>query len=141
MLDLDNAIHYYTLLSNPGMQAKTYGLNPQFYSTGDGYSLLKPNYGRERGMQKTIERVFLILAILVFTLGGSSWAAMLKLAMDADPVSLDPQVQLSGGMLQYSHMVFDPLVRWTPDGNFEPRLAVKWRGSMTPQPDFFCARM
>jgi peptide/nickel transport system substrate-binding protein len=35
-------------------------------------------------------------------------------------------VQLSGGMLQYSHMVFDPLVRWTTDGGFEPRLAVKW---------------
>jgi peptide/nickel transport system substrate-binding protein len=46
--------------------------------------------------------------------------------MDADPVSLDPHVQLSGGMLQYSHMVFDPLVRWTTDGGFEPRLAVKW---------------
>lgn len=53
-------------------------------------------------------------------------ANTLKLAMDADPVSLDPQVQLSGGMLQYSHMVFDPLVRWTKDGKFEPRLAEKW---------------
>ena len=51
---------------------------------------------------------------------------ILRLAMDADPVSLDPHVQLSGGMLQYSHMVFDPLVRWTKDMNFEPRLAVKW---------------
>ena len=51
---------------------------------------------------------------------------VLKLAMDADPVSLDPQVQLSGGMLQYSHMVFDPLVRYTKDMQFEPRLAEKW---------------
>ncbi|MGL1932468.1 MAG: ABC transporter substrate-binding protein [Desulfotalea sp.] len=50
----------------------------------------------------------------------------LKLAMDADPVSLDPHVQLSGGMLQYSHMVFDPLVRWTQDMKFEARLATKW---------------
>lgn len=50
----------------------------------------------------------------------------LKLAMDADPVSLDPQVQLSGGMLQYSHMVFDPLVRWDKNGGFEPRLAERW---------------
>ncbi len=50
----------------------------------------------------------------------------LKLAMDADPVSLDPHVQLSGGMLQYSHMVFDPLVRWAQDGSFEPRLAESW---------------
>ncbi len=51
---------------------------------------------------------------------------VLKLAMDADPVSLDPHVQLSGGMLQYSHMVFDPLIRWTQDMQFEPRLAEKW---------------
>jgi peptide/nickel transport system substrate-binding protein len=50
----------------------------------------------------------------------------LKLAMDADPVSLDPHVQLSGGMLQYSHMVFDPLIRWTKDMQLEPRLATKW---------------
>jgi len=46
--------------------------------------------------------------------------------MDADPVSLDPHSQLSGGMLQYSHLVFDPLVRWTQDMNFEPRLAKNW---------------
>jgi peptide/nickel transport system substrate-binding protein len=46
--------------------------------------------------------------------------------MDADPVSLDPHVQLSGGMLQYSHICFDPLVRWTKDMKFEPRLAAKW---------------
>ncbi|SMF18982.1 ABC transporter substrate-binding protein [Desulfovibrio gilichinskyi] len=50
----------------------------------------------------------------------------LKLAMDADPVSLDPQVQLSGGMMQYAHMVFDPLLRWKKDGSFEPRLAESW---------------
>ncbi|BCS87574.1 ABC transporter substrate-binding protein [Pseudodesulfovibrio sediminis] len=50
----------------------------------------------------------------------------LKLAMDADPVSLDPHVQLSGGMLQYSHMVFDSLVRYDKDMNFQPRLAEKW---------------
>jgi len=29
-------------------------------------------------------------------------------------------------MLQFSHLVFDPLVRWTKKGTFEPRLAVKW---------------
>ncbi|MGE4469542.1 MAG: ABC transporter substrate-binding protein [Desulfovibrio sp.] len=50
----------------------------------------------------------------------------LRLAMAADPVSLDPLVQLSGGMLQYSHMVFDPLVRWAQDGSIVPRLAYKW---------------
>jgi len=54
------------------------------------------------------------------------FAKTLKLAMDADPVSLDPHVQLSGGMLQYSHMVFDPLVRWNKSGGFDARLATKW---------------
>jgi peptide/nickel transport system substrate-binding protein len=50
----------------------------------------------------------------------------LKLALDAGPVSQDPQVQLSGGMLQFSHWAFDPLVRYAQDMTFEPRLAVKW---------------
>ncbi len=77
-------------------------------------------------MQKRFGRTSVLTAILVLTCGTLAGAATLKLAMDADPVSLDPHVQLSGGMLQYSHMVFDPLVRWTPEGDFEPRLAVKW---------------
>ena len=51
---------------------------------------------------------------------------VLKLAMDADPVSLDPHVQLSGGMLQYSNIVFDPLVRYAKDMSFEARLAERW---------------
>ncbi|QGY40856.1 ABC transporter substrate-binding protein [Pseudodesulfovibrio cashew] len=71
----------------------------------------------------------LVLAIVVAAMMLATPAMAgktLKLAMDADPVSLDPHVQLSGGMLQYSHMVFDPLVRWTKDGGFEPRLAERW---------------
>ena len=77
-------------------------------------------------MKKLIVRMFFVLAVTMLALGSTTQAATLKLAMDADPVSLDPHVQLSGGMLQYSHMVFDPLVRWTKDGKFEPRLAEKW---------------
>ena len=49
-----------------------------------------------------------------------------KVAYDADPVSLDPHEQLSGGTLQLSHMVFDPLIRWTQDLQFEARLAESW---------------
>ncbi|MEE9453356.1 MAG: ABC transporter substrate-binding protein [Paracoccaceae bacterium] len=53
-------------------------------------------------------------------------AASIKVAYDADPVSLDPHEQLSGGTLQLSHMVYDPLVRWTKDLSFEARLATSW---------------
>jgi len=64
--------------------------------------------------------------LLVFGFCGMVQAKTLKLALDADPKTMDPQEQLSGGMLQYSHWVFDPLVRWTQDMKFGPRLAVKW---------------
>ncbi len=53
-------------------------------------------------------------------------AKTMTMALDADPVSLDIHVQLSGGMLQLSHWCFDPLVRWTKEMTFEPRLATKW---------------
>jgi len=70
----------------------------------------------------------IMLLVLALTVGFTAQvqAKTLRLAMDADPVSLDPHVQLSGGMLQYSHMVFDPLIRWTQSMEFEPRLATKW---------------
>ncbi|MBL4903505.1 MAG: ABC transporter substrate-binding protein [Desulfocapsa sp.] len=69
---------------------------------------------------------YIALVLVMLLAAGTVGAKTLKLAMDADPVSLDPQVQLSGGMLQYSHMVFDPLVRWSKDMTFENRLAEKW---------------
>jgi len=64
--------------------------------------------------------------LLIFGFCGIIQAKTLRVALDAGPVSQDPQVQLSGGMLQYSHWVFDPLVRYAQDMHFEPRLAVKW---------------
>lgn len=64
-------------------------------------------------------------AILVAAAGMGS-AQTLNFAYDADPVSLDPHEQLSGGTLQLSHMVFDPLVRWNKDLGFDPRLAESW---------------
>ncbi|MCB1851937.1 MAG: ABC transporter substrate-binding protein [Gammaproteobacteria bacterium] len=53
-------------------------------------------------------------------------AKTLRLAYDSDPISLDPHEQLSGTMLQLSHMVFDPLVRWNKETQFDPRLATSW---------------
>ncbi|MBX2882886.1 MAG: ABC transporter substrate-binding protein [Granulosicoccus sp.] len=50
----------------------------------------------------------------------------LKMAYDADPVTLDIHEQLSGGVLQLSHMSFDPLIRWTKDLSFENRLATSY---------------
>ncbi len=75
-------------------------------------------------MKKLVLCMLSLFLVLSFTVGAS--AKTLKVGLDADPVSLDPQVQLSGGMLQLSHWVFDPLVRWTPEMTIEPRLATKW---------------
>lgn len=75
-------------------------------------------------MRKSLS--MLTAAILSVGLITSVSAASLKMAYDADPVSLDPHEQLSGGTLQLSHMLFDPLVRWDKDMSFEPRLAEKW---------------
>jgi len=75
-------------------------------------------------MKKLLLTVLGVLMAVSFT--ASAGAKTLKMGLDADPVSLDPQVQLSGGMLQLSHWVFDPLVRWTQEMDFEPRLATSW---------------
>ena len=68
----------------------------------------------------------LAVALMAAGLSFSAAAADITVAYDADPVSLDPHEQLSGGTLQMSHMVFDPLVRYTQKLDFEPRLAEKW---------------
>lgn len=70
-----------------------------------------------------------LLATIAFAiLVGTSAQAQntLRVAYDADPVSLDPYEQLSGGTLQLSHLIFDPLVRWTQDHQIEARLAERW---------------
>ncbi|OOE34580.1 ABC transporter substrate-binding protein [Salinivibrio kushneri] len=66
------------------------------------------------------------VALMAAGLSFSAAAADITVAYDADPVSLDPHEQLSGGTLQLSHMVFDPLVRFTQEMDFEPRLATSW---------------
>lgn len=73
-----------------------------------------------------MKKSLILMLVLMLSLVGMAQAKTMKLAMDADPVSLDPHMQLSGGMLQFSHMVFDPLVRWTKETTIEGRLADKW---------------
>ena len=73
-----------------------------------------------------IIRKLLLAGVCATGLAAAAEAKTLKMAYDADPVSLDIHEQLSGGTLQLSHMVCDPLVRWAKDLSFEPRLAKKW---------------
>ena len=71
--------------------------------------------------------LFTASAVLAGSLALSAVNAKeLKLAYDADPVTLDIHEQLSGGVLQLSHMSFDPLIRWTKELDFEPRLATSY---------------
>ena len=70
--------------------------------------------------------VFGVALLLVFSFGSMANSKTLKLAFDADPKTMDIQEQLSGGMLQFSHWVFDPLVRYAQDMSLEPRLAHKY---------------
>jgi peptide/nickel transport system substrate-binding protein len=74
---------------------------------------------------KTIRNLATATA-LVLGMATMAPAQTLNFAYDADPVSLDPHEQLSGGTLQLSHMVFDPLVRWNSDLGFDARLAESW---------------
>lgn len=56
----------------------------------------------------------------------SANAAEITAAFDADPVSLDPQEQLSSGTLQMANWVFDPLVRFDNNLEIQPVLAESW---------------
>ncbi len=53
-------------------------------------------------------------------------AAELRVAYAAGPETLDIQEQLTPRVLQVAHLAFDPLLRWTRELGFEPRLAERW---------------
>jgi len=76
-------------------------------------------------MKNIIRTVAICVMSLAFATAVQAQTTV-NVAYDADPVSLDPHEQLSGGTLQLSHMVFDPLVRWTQDLEFEARIAESW---------------
>ncbi|OED42916.1 nickel/dipeptide/oligopeptide ABC transporter substrate-binding protein [Endozoicomonas sp. (ex Bugula neritina AB1)] len=75
-------------------------------------------------MKKTFKTLAGVALAASIAMGAN--ATSLRMAYDADPVSLDPHEQLSGGTLQLSHMVFDPIVRWNKEHGFDPRLAESW---------------
>lgn len=73
-------------------------------------------------------KIKVILACcLALILWNKAAATTLRVAFDADPISLDPHEQLSEGTLQFSHLAFDPLLRWKQNGQFESRLATHWQ--------------
>lgn len=69
----------------------------------------------------------IIACCLILILCNKVSATTLRMAFDADPISLDPHEQLSEGTLQFSHIAFDPLLRWKKNGQLEARLATKWQ--------------
>lgn len=75
-------------------------------------------------MKKGLSKIALALVAAGFAFGVS--AADIKVGVASDATSMDPQEQLSGQTLEMSHLVFDPLVRYTQDMQFEPRLAEKY---------------
>ncbi|PMR70659.1 ABC transporter substrate-binding protein [Halomonas heilongjiangensis] len=76
--------------------------------------------------KKTVLACMIGAAAASALLPASVSAETLRIGYSADPETLDLHEQLSGGMLRLSHLAFDPLVRWTKDFDFEPRLASDW---------------
>ena len=70
-----------------------------------------------------MNKVLKLGAAVSFAVALPLQANTLRMAYDADPVSLDIHEQLSGGTLQLSHMVCDPLIRWNQELGFDPRVA------------------
>ncbi|MGL5948370.1 MAG: ABC transporter substrate-binding protein [Aeromonas sp.] len=75
-------------------------------------------------MKKGLSKI--ALALMAAGMAFNVAAADLKVAVASDATSLDPQEVLSGQTLEMSHLAFDPLIRWTKDLQFEPRLAEKY---------------
>lgn len=70
---------------------------------------------------------FVFIFILTCCTSILTHATTIRIALDHEPTSLDPHEQLTTTTLQVSHLLFDPLLRWTQDNTLEPRLATKWR--------------
>jgi len=80
-----------------------------------------------KGNNMKFNKSLLALALGASLGMGSVQAADITIAYPADPVSMDPNEQISTGTLQMSHLVFDSLVRFDNKLNPEPRLAKSWK--------------
>jgi len=73
---------------------------------------------------------FLLAACLVMTgllSTTTAGARELRMAFDEVPATFDLHEQLSASVLQLAHISFDPLIRWTRELSFEPRLATSYQ--------------
>lgn len=68
----------------------------------------------------------LLLAFLTVPLLGLAIAAELKLAMSAQPETLDPQATSATSSFQITKSLYDTLVEVGPDGALRPGLAESW---------------
>ena len=78
-----------------------------------------------------MKRLLLLMVMALLVLGVSPFARaadqkVFRIATAADPETLDPMGQLSGPVLAFCHLVYDPLVRWNKDMKIEPKLAESW---------------
>ncbi|MDA8011504.1 MAG: ABC transporter substrate-binding protein [Gammaproteobacteria bacterium] len=90
--------------------------------------------------RKFFRMKFAALVALLALPFAPGYAKTLNLAYDADPVSLDIHEQLSGGTLQLSHMVCDPLLRWNQELGFDARLASRWERRSPTSVRFYLRR-
>jgi peptide/nickel transport system substrate-binding protein len=65
---------------------------------------------------------------------------IVKVALDSGIASPDPYTQLSEEALGYSHLIFDPLLRWNRKMELEPRLAERWERTSPTTVRFYLRR-
>jgi peptide/nickel transport system substrate-binding protein len=67
-----------------------------------------------------------VLVLLVLALGVTASAQRLTTAIGSNPPTLDPQVTFNGFSFHVTNLVYETLVRVTPEGEIVPGLATEW---------------
>ena len=68
-----------------------------------------------------------VLFIAMSANGIAKEIVRLRIALPSEPESVDPYIQLSSHVLAISHLLYDPLVRFSQDRTLEPMLATSWK--------------